>query len=228
MKPHILIVEDEAAITQLIQFGLGSKYSYSACETLKDARSYLETHRPSLIILDWMLPDGSGISLLDPIRRDARHASTPIIMLTARSSEADITKGLDSGADDYLTKPFSVAELASRTKALIRRAGSADEPQHLAWEAIRIDLASFAAYYQDQPVKLHRREFSLLKSLLEQPGKVLTREQLLDRAWGEEADIGDRAVDVSIRRLRKAFEDAGYELPIATIRGVGYRLDKPK
>lgn len=227
-QKHLLIIEDEPAIAQLITFGLGEKYSYATLDTLQTARQYLNDHRPNLIILDWMLPDGNGINLLEIIRNDPRHQATPVIMLTARSSEADITKGLDNGADDYLTKPFSVAELSSRIKALLRRVSPEQDKNHLAWEAIRIDLSAFEAYYHNQPVKLHRREFALLKSLLKQPGKVLSREQLLDRAWGEEADIGDRAVDVSIRRLRKAFEDIGYQLPITTIRGIGYRLDKPE
>lgn len=147
-------------------------------------------------------------------------------MLTARAAEADITKGLDMGADDYLTKPFSPAELASRVKALLRRTTDTGTA-HLSFERIRINLTTFEAFYDEQPVKLHRREFNLLKTLLASPGKVLSRENLLDAAWGEETDISDRAVDVSIRRLRKAFEQAGYALPLVTIRGIGYRLEKP-
>ncbi|SUO97165.1 winged helix-turn-helix domain-containing protein [Suttonella ornithocola] len=203
------------------------KYSFSEVGSLLEAQSFLETHRPNVILLDWMLPDGSGIQLLNRLRQDPRHQDLPIIMLTARSAEADISKGLDNGADDYITKPFSVAELSSRIRALLRRVSKENESKHLIWEAIRMDLSAFHVYYHDKPIKLHRREFSLLKTFLEQAGKVLSREQLLDKAWGEEAEIGDRAVDVSIRRLRKAFEEHNYKLPLITIRGMGYRLDKP-
>lgn len=227
-QKHILIVEDEPAIAELIRFGLGDKYSYSVARDLKTARNYLEQHRPNLILLDWMLPDGNGTSLLDTIRKDVRHHELPVIMLTARSAETDIIKGLDSGADDYLTKPFSLAELNSRIKAVLRRSQENDDISHLSWNGIRLDLTTYTAYYNDAPVALHRREFALLKIFLQHPSKVLTREQLLDRAWGEESDIGDRAVDVSIRRLRKAFEDIHIELPLTTIRGIGYRLDKPE
>lgn len=226
-KKHLLIIEDEPAIVQLIEFGLGEQYSYASADTLQHARQYLDHQHPNLIILDWMLPDGSGIALLEHIRRDPRHQHTPVIMLTARAAEADITKGLDNGADDYLTKPFSIAELASRINALLRRLNPEQHSEHLSWQAIRLDLSAHQAYYQEQAIKLHRREFFLLKTLLENPGKVLNREQLLNRAWGEEADIADRAVDVCIRRLRKAFGEKGYPLPISTIRGMGYRLDKP-
>lgn len=222
---HILIVEDEPAIRQLIILGMGEKYHFSEAETLAKAQSYLRTHQPNLILLDWMLPDGSGIALLKSVGREGRLATIPVLMLTARTSEGDITQGLDLGADDYLTKPFSIAELRSRIKAILRRIPEADDTTHLTWQDIHIDLTTHYAFYRDQPVKLHRREFNLLHHLLAQPGKVQSREQLLNKAWGEETEIGDRAVDVSIRRLRKAFAEVGYNLPLSTIRGIGYRLD---
>lgn len=225
-QAHLLIIEDEPAIRQLIMLGLGEKYSYAEQDSLAGAKAYLDNHLPSLIILDWMLPDGSGIALFSHLAHDPRLSKLPVIMLTARAAEADITKGLDMGADDYLTKPFSPAELASRVKALLRRTTDTGTA-HLSFERIRINLTTFEAFYDEQPVKLHRREFNLLKTLLASPGKVLSRENLLDAAWGEETDISDRAVDVSIRRLRKAFEQAGYALPMVTIRGIGYRLEKP-
>ena len=221
---HILIVEDEPAIRQLIILGMSEKYSFSEAGTLAEAEAYLKTRQPNLILLDWMLPDGSGVGLLKSADREGRFANIPVIMLTARASEADITQGLDLGADDYLTKPFSLSELQSRINAILRRIPETYDTTSLTWQDIHIDLTSHRVFYREQAVALHRREFNLLRHLLAQRGKVHSREQLLDNAWGEETDIGDRAVDVSIRRLRKAFEEAGYNLPLSTIRGIGYRL----
>lgn len=224
-KQHILIVEDEPAIRQLIILGMREKYRFSEAATLADARNHLKIQQPNLILLDWMLTDGSGITLLKEVGRTGQRATIPVLMLTARTSESDITQGLDLGADDYLTKPFSIAELHARIRAILRRVPEAHNTTHLNWQDIHIDLTTHYAFYRDQPVRLHRREFNLLHQLLAQPGKVQSREQLLNKAWGEEAEISDRAVDVSIRRLRKAFEEVGYNLPLSSIRGIGYRLD---
>lgn len=172
------------------------------------------------------LPDGNDVQLLAMLRRDARYRHLPILMLTARSSETDITKGLETGADDYLTKPFSVAELQTRLKALLRRSGEEEHNQELALSALAHGFKQQSSLLSTNPISLHRREFALLRCLMKHSGKVLSREQLLDQAWGDDGEITDRAVDVSVRRLRKAFEDQGYDLPISTVRGLGYRLDK--
>ena len=226
MSAHILIVEDESGIRQLITFGLAEDdYRFSEAKSLKNANLALSESKPDLIILDWMLPDGNGITLLRELRQRKATAKLPIIMLTARSSEEDIIKGLDNGADDYLTKPFSVAELKARVSALLRRSGSEEETT-LTYDIVTLDTDSHEVQCNGQPIELHRREYQLLATFIAQPGKVHQREQLLEKVWGEYADVGDRAVDVAIRRLRKAFEEAGYDLPLTTIRGVGYKLDK--
>lgn len=226
MCAHILIVEDESGIRQLITFGLADGgYGFSEAKSLQSANRALNEAKPDLIILDWMLPDGNGITLLRELRQHKATARLPIIMLTARSAEEDIIKGLDNGADDYLTKPFSVAELKARVSALLRRS-SEGKVTTLAYDAITIDTDSHEVLYEGKPIELHRREYQLLTTFIAQPGKVHQREQLLEKVWGEYAEVGDRAVDVAIRRLRKAFEEAGYDLPLTTIRGVGYKLDK--
>lgn len=186
---------------------------------------YAQKYRTSL---SWIgcLPDGNGVQLLAMLRRDARYRHLPILMLTARSSETDITKGLETGADDYLTKPFSVAELQTRLKALLRRSGEEEHNQELALPALAHGFKQQSSLLSTNPIPLHCREFALLRCLMKHSGKVLSREQLLDQAWGDDGEIADRAVDVSVRRLRKAFEDQGYDLPISTVRGLGYRLDK--
>lgn len=160
------------------------------------------------------------------LRRDACYRHLPILMLTARSSETDITKGLETGADDYLTKPFSVAELQARLKALLRRSGEEEHNQELALPALAHGFKQQSSLLSTNPIPLHCREFALLRCLMKHSGKVLSHEQLLDQAWGDDGEIADRAVDVSVRRLRKAFEDQGYDLPISTVRELGYRLDK--
>ena len=219
-RATLLIVEDEAAIRQLLTLTLaGEPYHLLESATLQEARAQLARQPVHLVILDWMLPDGNGTDLLPELRE--RRIAT--LMLTARSTEADIIRGLTQGADDYLTKPFSLGELKARLQALLRRL----PPASMAEDGIHLDSDAQQAYYRNQPVTLHRREYHLLRLLLEQPGKVHSREQLLDAIWGNYSDINDRTVDVAIRRLRKAFAEHGYELPITTVRGSGYRLDKP-
>lgn len=225
-KPSLLIIEDEAAICHLLRLALADLHCrFRESATLRTARRQLAEQAPDLIILDWMLADGNGIELLGELRRDSRHAYIPVLMLTARSDEADIIRGLEYGADDYLTKPFSLGELKARVKALLRRFKL--ENRELHWRHLRLDCDAQQAYCHDTPIKLHRREYQLLQCLLEQPGKVHSREHLLDTLWGNDSDINDRTVDVAIRRLRKALAEHDCELPITTIRGSGYRLDKP-
>ncbi|UJF25395.1 response regulator [Suttonella sp. R2A3] len=224
---EILIVEDESGIRQLITFALQHEgFSFSEAKSLQTAQHQLSEHTPDLIILDWMLPDGNGVSLLQQLRKRSETANIPIIMLTARSSEQDVIKGLDSGADDYLTKPFSIAELTARINALLRRANSDESSDVIEWKGIVVNSETHEVTCQGQTVTLHRREFQLLKVFISQPGKVHEREQLIHKVWGDFAEVGDRVVDVAVRRLRKAFEGIDYELPISTIRGIGYRLDK--
>ncbi|AXM45697.1 response regulator [Dichelobacter nodosus] len=225
MKKRILLVEDEPAIRQLLLYGLQDQYQCIEAGTLAQAKTILQQQIPDLVLLDWMLPDGSGIKILEDLRKIETLRYLPVIMLTARADERDIIKGLDYGADDYLTKPFSMAELQSRIKALFRRMPESEEEQScLSWEDITMNLLTYEVFFQDKLLKLNRREFQLLECFLRHPNKVLSREQLLDFAWQGEEDIGDRAVDVAIRRLRKAFENIDEQLPVMSIRGIGYRL----
>lgn len=222
---HILLIEDESGIRHLLNTAL-SDYALRDSDTLKNARIALKTQLPDLIILDWVLPDGSGIDFLRYLKNSNEYSNIPVLMLTARATEHDIITGLDHGADDYLTKPFSLGVLQSRIKALLRR-NTPSASEQLTWYDIRIDADKHRVFYQQHEIKLHRREFKLLQIFLSQPVKVHSREQLLDLVWGNQSDVGDRAVDVSIRRLRKAFADYDFALPITTLRGVGYRLDRP-
>lgn len=229
-NPILLIVEDEPAIRSLLGLALADlscRIQQSA--NLAEAREQLAHAPPDLILLDWMLPDGNGIELLRELRQHPAHSGTAVLMLTARSAESDIIRGLEQGADDYLTKPFSLGELKARVKALLRRLPAPPDADHiLHFPPIRLDTAAQQAYCHDHPVKLHRREYQLLRLLLEQPNQVHSRDSLLDRIWGTYSDVNDRTVDVAIRRLRQAFAEHGHALPLTTIRGSGYRLDTQK
>jgi len=224
-EPTILIVEDELPIVELVSFSLkGAGWAVDAVHNTADAWSYLQNKRPQLILLDWMLPDQSGLKLLSRIRSDRNFNSLPVIMLTAKSMEEDKVAGLDQGADDYITKPFSPRELTARIKALIRR----KMPEHaeLAMKAgpLTVDPVSCRVSIDDEPVEIGHAEFKLLRFLIAHPERVFTRGQLLDKVWGDHAVLEERTVDVHILRLRKALGRADFL--IKTVRSVGYMLSE--
>jgi len=226
VDPLILIVEDEPPLIEVLTYnfenaGFRTSVANDGDEALLQAGELL----PELIILDWMLPNTSGIEVCRELRKRPTTKSIPIIMLTARSEEADRVNGLESGADDYVVKPFSPKELIARVKAMLRRAhpGFADDKLHYA--DLMMDLAAHKVFRRGRMVHLGPTEYRLLQVLLERPTRVFSREQILDRVWGRDIYVEERTVDVHIRRLRKALNgNTGQDL-IRTVRGGGYSLD---
>lgn len=224
-SPTILIVEDEQAIVELVSFSLRSAgWEVDAVHTTADAWNYLQNKRPQLILLDWMLPDQSGLRLLSRLRGDRNFSSMPIIMLTAKSMEEDKIAGLDQGADDYITKPFSPRELISRIKALIRRKTPEHAEMTLHAGSLQLDPVSCRVSVEDSQIEIGHAEFKLLKFLMAHPERVFSRSQLLDKVWGDHAVLEERTVDVHVLRLRKALGSA--ESLIQTVRSVGYMLSE--
>jgi two-component system phosphate regulon response regulator PhoB len=223
----ILLVEDEPAILDLLEFTLAPK-GY-AIKRAMDATTALEVVRdalPDLMILDWMLPGESGVQLARALRTDARTKGMPIIMLTARAEEADKISGLDAGADDYMTKPFSPRELVARVNALLRRRAPehADEP--IVYGPLTVDPARHEARVSGKALDMGATEFKLLRFLTAHPERVFSRAQLLDQVWGDHTFIEERTVDVHILRLRKALAVQDAEGLVQTVRGAGYRLSR--
>lgn len=226
MKPLILIVEDEAALQKLLAYNLeAAGFEVAQAFDGEEALTLLAERTPDLIILDWMIPQLSGLELLRRIRRRPEHAHIPVVMLTARTEEPDRLRGLELGADDYVTKPFSPAELIARIRAVLRRVRPMLTDQVLQFQDLRLDLAAHRVFRGTREVHLSPTEFRLLRYLLENPGRVFSRAQLLDRVWGGELDIELRTVDATIRRLRRALNAAGEEDLIRTVRAEGYALD---
>ena len=225
MSAQILIVEDEPAIRELIAVNLrhAGHVPLQAAD-VASARAQIDAALPDLVLLDWMLPDMSGIDLARQLRADARTRELPIIMLTARAEETDKLQGFDAGADDYLTKPFSPRELLARVRALLRRSSpeSTDDPVEIA--GLRLEPDTFRVTAQGAPVDLSPTEFRLLHYLMKHPDRVLSRAKLLDSVWGDHVFIEERTVDVHIRRLRSALEATGHHERIETVRGTGYRF----
>jgi len=225
MAGHILIVDDEPGIRQMLSFTLaGDGYGCAEAGDIEEAQVSLLNRRPDLILLDWMLPGISGIDFARRLKRDARTADIPIIMLTAKTEESDKIKGLDSGADDYITKPFSTRELLARVRAVLRRTKVTEEAEAVTVNGLRLDTQTHRVAIDDRPLELSPTEFRLLHFFLTHPERVYTRSQLLDEVWGNEAYIEERTVDVHIRRLRKILEPHGYDQYIQTVRSVGYRF----
>ncbi|HEV7166273.1 MAG TPA: phosphate regulon transcriptional regulator PhoB [Gammaproteobacteria bacterium] len=223
-EKRILVVEDERAIREMVTFTLKrAGFAVSEAEDASAARRALVDHSPDLVLLDWMLPDLSGLELARALRRDQATKELPIIMLTARAAEDDKVMGLESGADDYLTKPFSARELVARIQALLRRAAGADG-EALALGGLRLDPASHRVSVEGTEVTLGPTEYRLLKFFMSQPERVFSRAQVLDRVWGGNVYIEERTVDVHIRRLRKALGPHGCDAYIQTVRGSGYRF----
>ncbi|MBT4907655.1 MAG: phosphate regulon transcriptional regulator PhoB [Rhodospirillaceae bacterium] len=226
LQPTILIVEDEPPLVELISYNL-EKAGFQAkiARDGDEAMLAVEEHKPDLVLLDWMLPYVSGIEICRRIRRNPDTRDLPIIILTARGEEDDRIRGLDAGADDYVVKPFSPSELVARVKAVLRRTRPAFDKDQLTYGDIAMDLTTHRVSRAEAPVDLGPTEFRLLRFLMEHPGRVFSREQLLDSVWGHDVYIEPRTVDVHIRRLRKAMNLPGTDDLIRTVRSAGYALD---
>lgn len=221
---RILVVEDEAAIRQMIAFNLNrAGFDVAEAGDCTSARNMIADERPDLVLIDWMLPDSTGLELTRLLRRDEANRDLPIILLTARAEEADKVTGLDSGADDYITKPFSSRELLARIGALLRRSAPPEDEPITAGD-LRLNPVSHRVTYGDTEVGLGPTEYRLLKFLMTNPDRVYSRPQLLDFVWGQNVYVEERTVDVHVRRLRKALEPFGAEKLVQTVRGVGYRF----
>ena len=224
MSARILIVEDEAAIREMLSFVLDQQgFDAIEAQDFNDAMSRLVEPYPDLILLDWMFPGGSGITLAKEVRRNEHTRHIPIIMLTARGEEEDKLRGLEVGADDYITKPFSPKELVARIKAVLRRTMPTAE-EVIDAKGLALDPVSHRVTLHDAPLSIGPTEFKLLHFFMAHPERVYSREQLLDHVWGTNVYVEDRTVDVHIRRLRKAIGGKGHEDFVQTVRGSGYRF----
>jgi two-component system phosphate regulon response regulator PhoB len=190
----------------------------------RTARAELANRRPDLVLVDWMLPDMSGLEFTRQVKRDANYRDLPIIMLTARAEESDKVAGLEGGADDYVTKPFSPRELIARINAVLRRVDPQVEGEVLAFEGLSLDPIAHRVLADGRPVTLGPTEYRMLEFFMAHPDRVYSREQLLDRIWGGNVYVEERTIDVHIRRLRKALEEFGYDRMVQTVRGAGYRF----
>tara|TARA_A100001037_G_scaffold166416_2_gene149685 strand:+ start:3825 stop:4517 length:693 start_codon:yes stop_codon:yes gene_type:complete len=226
MKPAILLVEDDPSLIELVRYNLEAADFDVAVEMDGDGGLMAIRERDfDLVILDWMMPNISGIEVVRQIRQMNDKRATPVIMLTARGEETDKIRGLDAGADDYVVKPFSPAELVSRVRALLRRSTPDMGAETLAYEDLEMDLVSHKVNRGGRSVHLGPTEYRLLRVLMENPGRVYSREQLLDKAWGQNIYVEIRTVDVHVRRLRRAINIDGKPDLIRTVRGSGYALD---
>jgi two-component system phosphate regulon response regulator PhoB len=222
---QILIVEDERPIRDMIAFGLRrAGFEVAEAEDCREARARLADRRPDLMLVDWMLPDMSGLELTRQLKKDKDTREVPIIMLTARAEEHDKVSGLEGGADDYVTKPFSPRELLARINAVLRRSGTATPDEVVDAGGLRLDAAGHRVLAGEATVPLGPTEYRLLSFFMTHPERVYTRSQLLDRVWGGNVYVEERTVDVHIRRLRKALEAFELDGLIQTVRGAGYRF----
>lgn len=225
---NILVVEDDRDIREMVCQSLAQNdFQTTGCRDVQEAKQCLVKIDPDCMVIDWMLPDGTGIELIRWMRRQSQFQQIPVLMLTARAQESDMITGLDSGADDYLTKPMSLRELNARVRALLRRPAQYEERQdELKTGPISLNTRTHEVFVNEAPVELTKTEFKLLKLLIENPRKVFSREQILDAVWGMNAFLGDRTVDVHILRLRKILKPHGVDQMITTVRGSGYRLSE--
>lgn len=222
---QILVVEDERPIREMIAFGLRrAGFEVFEAEDCREARASIADHRPDLILVDWMLPDMSGLELTRAIKKDRETREVPVIMLTARAEEHDKVAGLEGGADDYMTKPFSPRELLARIQAVLRRAAPAGGEETIQHEQLKLDAASHRVTAGERTVPLGPTEYRLLSFFMTHPERVYTRGQLLDRVWGGNVYVEERTIDVHIRRLRKALQEFGVDHYVQTVRGAGYRF----
>jgi two-component system phosphate regulon response regulator PhoB len=224
-RAHVLVVEDEPAQREILNYNLNAQgYRVSLASNGEEGMLMLAEDPPDLVVLDWMLPNLSGIEVCRQIKAGPETRSIPVIMLSARSESADKVRGLDIGAEDYVVKPYSVTELMARIKAQLRRARPALSGQILEYQDITLDADTHRVMRAGQEVKLGPTEFRLLATLIERPGRVFSRDQLLDLVWGRDIYVDTRTVDVHVGRLRKALRVAGTDDPLRTVRGAGYAL----
>ncbi len=225
----ILIVDDEASIRDMIALTLElNGYNCLQAGDAMTAHTIIMDNRPDLILLDWMMPGISGIELSRRLRRENSTKQIPIIMITAKGEEANKVEGLETGADDYVTKPFSTKELMARIKALLRRTSEESDQQMINYDGLLLDQDAHRISANNQEVKLGPTEYKLLQFFMCHPDRAYSREQLLDLVWGGNVHIDDRTVDVHIRRLRKTLADFGYDKYIQTVRGTGYRFSSTR
>ncbi len=223
----VLIVDDEFAIRDMLRMALEiADFECIEAENIQDAHRLVVDERPNIVLLDWMLPGGSGLELLRRLKRSDTTAELPVIMLTAKTAEDNVIQGLDVGADDYITKPFAPRELIARIKALLRRVGGGENKDRLQVKELVLDAESRRIFLGDRPVDMGPTEFNLLQFFMSHPERAYTRNQLLDHVWGANVYVEERTVDVHIRRLRKALQsgDTDYSDLIQTVRGTGYRF----
>lgn len=222
---HILIVEDEADIREMLQLPLTKAgFILEEAADVRSAQTLIFNRLPDLILLDWMLPGTNGVEFARQLKKDNRTQQIPIIMLTARGEESDKIRGLEVGADDYVTKPFSPRELIARIKAVLRRTQTYSDSEQLVVNDLQLDPAEHRVLVGDKEVQIGPTEFRLLHFFMRHPERVYSRNQVLDQVWGGNVYIEERTVDVHIRRLRKALSQYGYDHLVQTVRGVGYRF----
>ena len=223
----VLIVDDEFSIRDMLRMALEiAEFECIEAENIQDAHRLIVDERPAIVLLDWMLPGGSGLELLRRLKRNEATAEIPVIMLTAKAAEDNVIQGLDVGADDYVTKPFAPRELIARIKAQLRRVAGGEQRDRLEVEDLLLDMDSRRIFVAGTPIEMGPTEFNLLQFFMSHPERAYTRNQLLDHVWGANVYVEERTVDVHIRRLRKALE-AGvkdYSDLIQTVRGTGYRF----
>ena len=224
-QPTVLVVEDEPAQREVLAYNLeAAGFRVAKAENGDEALIMVDEESPDLIVLDWMLPNQSGIEICRQLKSRSATRSIPIIMLSARSEEVDRVRGLETGADDYVVKPYSVVELMARVRAQLRRTRPATVGERLEFKDIVLDAETHRVTRGGETVKLGPTEFRLLSTFMEKPGRVWSREQLLDRVWGRDIYVDSRTVDVHIGRLRKALTKTGGDDPLRTVRGAGYAL----
>jgi len=229
MVRRILVVEDEAPIREMLCFVLEQKgYQPIEAEDYDSALDKICEPYPELILMDWMLPGGSGINLIKHLKRDEMTRQIPVVMLTARGEEEDKVRGLEVGADDYITKPFSPKELMARLKAVMRRSSPTSLDDIIDVQGLKLDPVSHRVTCNDEPLDMGPTEFKMLHFFMTHQERVYSREQLLNNVWGTNVYVEDRTVDVHIRRLRKALEMGGYDKMVQTVRGAGYRFSTRK
>ena len=229
MRPRILIVEDDPSLVELLQYNLAKEdFATAVAVDGETALREIMDRPPDLVILDWMIPGLSGLEVCRQVRRRAETRALPVIMLTARGEETDRVRGLEGGADDYVVKPFSTSELIARIRAVLRRARPGAEGDVLTYADLAMDLGAHRVTRNGRAVRLGPTEFRLLRTLMERPGHVFSRERLLDRVWGPDIYVEPRTVDVHIRRLRTALNAGGAADLIRTVRSAGYALDTAK
>ena len=225
MAKRILVVEDEAPIREMLCFVLEQKgYETVEAEDYADGLAKVREPYPELIVLDWMMPGGSGIQFIKQLKQDEVTRQIPVVMLTARGEEEDKVRGLEAGADDYITKPFSPKELTARLHAVMRRVSPTSVDEVIEVQGLKLDPVSHRVSAEEKALDMGPTEFKLLHFFMTHPERVYSREQLLNNVWGTNVYVEDRTVDVHIRRLRKAIEETGHDRLIQTVLGAGYRF----